>query len=78
MYYSNRKINIVEEVLKIDNENTLAEIEGIISKSKSAKKVKSKKSWVYDFVGVISKKDAAIMEKAINETCETINPDDWK
>ena len=78
MYLNERKISIVEKVLKIDNENTLSEIEGIIKKSKPSKKVKGKKSWVHDFVGVISKKDADIITKAINETCETINPDDWK
>jgi hypothetical protein len=33
---------------------------------------------IYDFVGILSKKESNEMRKAIEETCETINPDDWK
>lgn len=37
----------------------------------------SKKS-AHDFVGLLSKKDVQLMEKAIEEGCEQIHPDDWK
>lgn len=32
----------------------------------------------YSFLGRISKEDIDLMEKAIAEGCEQINPDDWK
>jgi hypothetical protein len=32
----------------------------------------------HDFTGIISKKDAELMENAIEEACEQIDPHDWK
>ena len=69
-----RKINIIEAVLKTEDENVLSEVEKIISKSSDQKK----KISAFDFVGILSKEDADLMEKAIEEGCEQINPDDWK
>lgn len=42
-----------------------------------SKKSKLKPS-IYDFVGFISSDDAAEMNRAIEETCETIDENDWK
>jgi hypothetical protein len=52
-------------------------LESVIKKSKK-KAEKEKKSSIYDFVGILTKKEANEMRKAIGDTCETINPDDWK
>ena len=75
MYAESRKIQLIEEVLKVTNEHLLCELETVLMK---ARKTKLKKLSMNDFVGVLSKKDATEMRKAIKETAETINPDDWK
>jgi hypothetical protein len=77
MYIEARKIHLIEEVLKVTNEATLIELETVIEKSKK-KTEKEKKPSIYDFVGILTKKEANDMRKVIEETCETINPDDWK
>ncbi len=40
--------------------------------------ISSKKQSAHDFLGVISKSDAKLMEQAIKDGCEQIDPDDWK
>lgn len=75
MYKESQKIHIIEEVLKVDDASTLNELESYLKKSR---KVKSSKKSIYDFVGVLSDKDAEKMKSAIKETCEIINEDDWK
>ena len=76
MYAEARKINLIEAVLRVSNEAVLAELETVINKI-PAKQEKRKMS-AHDFLGVWSKKDAALIEKAIQETCEQINEDGWK
>jgi hypothetical protein len=76
MYADARKIHLIEEVLKVTNEAVLIELETVI-KRKSAKQAK-KKLTAHDFLGVWSKKDATLIEKAIEESCEQIHEDDWK
>ena len=75
MYQETRKMHLIEEVLKVSNEETLAELETVLVKSKSKKRGKAN---ILDFVGVMSRKDTTQMRRAIEETCETINADDWK
>ncbi len=75
MYQETRKMHLIEEVLKVNNEEILTELETVLVKSKSEKKEKTS---ILDFVGVMSRKETAQMRKAIEETCETINVDDWK
>ena len=78
MYTEARKIHLLEEVLKVTNEATLTELETVLKKSKKKTLVRGKKLSIYDFVGILSKKESGEMRKAIEETCETINADDWK
>ena len=75
MYTETRKIQLIEQVLKEDNEGTLLALETVFKKSKKPNK---KKLTIYDFVGILTKKETSDMRKAIKETAETINPDDWK
>jgi hypothetical protein len=75
MYSDSRKILLIEEVLKVKNEATLTELEGVLRKSK---KTNHKKISIYDFLGVMNKKETTKMRKVIEEACETINEDDWK
>ena len=76
MYAEARKIHLIEAVLKVSNEALLVELETVIKKM-PVKKEKKKIS-AHDFLGVWSKKDATLIEKAIQETCEQIHEDDWK
>ncbi len=78
MFTEARKIHLLEEVLKVTNENTLIELEQVIEKTKKKTPVKGKKGSIYDFVGILTKKEANQMKKAIEETCEKVNPHDWK
>ncbi len=74
MFTEARKIQLLEEVLKVSSEATLVELETILNKSKKKKKSLS----AHEFSGLWSKKDAALIEKAIAESCEQIHEDDWK
>ena len=75
MYIEARKIHIIEEVLKLNNEDVLIELETVFRRSQKGKKYKQS---IYDFVGVLNNKEVAQMKKAISETCENVNEDDWK
>jgi hypothetical protein len=74
MYSEARKIHVIEQVLKLKSGAVLTKIEGILKKETKV----DKKPSIYDFVGILSKKEAAEMRKAIAETCETIDQNDWK
>lgn len=76
MYSAAKKIHIAEEVLKISNGDVLNELEAVLKKAD--KKAKAPKVSAHQFSGLLTKKDATLMEKAIQEGCETIEPDDWK
>ncbi len=78
MYTEARKIHLIEEVLKVTSEATLKELEGVLKKSEKRSAAKKKKPGIYDFLGILTKKESTEMRKAIEETCETINSDDWK
>ncbi len=74
MVTDSRKIHIIEAVIDANDENLLAELEVVISHSRQGQK----RPDALDFVGLISEEDAELMEKAIEEGCEQIHPDDWK
>ena len=76
MFTETRKNNLIEAVLKISNEATLIELETVIKKAKT--KIEKQPFSVHDLSGVWSKKDAVLIEKAIEEGCEQISEDDWK
>ena len=78
MFTESRKIQLIEDVLKTNNEATLVELEIVLKKSNKKTSTKKQKASIYDFVGIMTKKETKQMRKAIEETCETINPDDWK
>lgn len=71
-----RKIDLIEKVLKVKNEATLIELEAVLKKSEQP--VENKYSSARDLSGVWSSEDAALIEKAIEEGCEQIDPNDWK
>lgn len=72
MNLNERKLEIIEEVLHLEDENTISLLENTI---KTPKKIEKS---LADFVGILSAKDAKSMRKIIKEDCETIHADDWK
>ena len=78
MYIESRKINIIEAVLKLNSEETLIKLEEVLKTVSNNIKTKKNKHSIFNFVGTLSDKEAMEMKKAINETCETIDPNDWK
>ncbi len=74
MYTDSKKIQIIEAVLKTEDEETLSQLEQVIKKYQKPER----KFSAHDFVGTLSKEDAALIEQAIEEGCEQIHPDDWK
>lgn len=76
MYQEALKLHLIEEVLKVKNEAILIELEAILKKHEQEKKPSL--STAHDFLGAWSKEDAALIDKAIEEGCEQIHPDDWK
>ena len=75
MYTEARKLQLIEELLKVTNEDTLIQLESVIN---SWKKKQETIPSIYDFVGIMTKEESTEMKKAIEESCETINSDDWK
>ncbi len=76
MYSETRKINLIEKVLKVSDEDTLHALEKVLKKAKLGRKRKPLPA--HDFLGVWNKEDADLISEAINESCEQIHPDDWK
>jgi len=70
-----KKIQIIEECLKVNSNSVLNELETVLKKAK--KKVSGKLN-IYDFVGIWNKKEGEEIKKAIEETSEQINEDDWE
>ena len=75
MYSESRKIQLIEDVLKVDNDSILSKLKNVLKNSRATK---DKKKTIYDFVGIISNKEAQEIKKAIKETSETIHIYDWK
>ena len=76
MYSEARKMHLIEDLIKVRNEAILIEIESIVKKA--AVNREANRPSAHDFVGLWSKEDAESIEKAIEEGCEQIHPDDWK
>jgi hypothetical protein len=76
MYSEARKMHLIEDLIKVKNEAVLVQIESIVKGA--AKNQEAGRPSAHDFVGLWSKQDAEAIEKAIEEGCEQIHPDDWK
>lgn len=76
MYSESKKLHLIEEVIKIKSEAVLMEIEAVVKRTMRLKR--SGKVSAHDFSGLLSETDALLMDAAIEEGCEQINPDDWK
>jgi hypothetical protein len=76
MYGEARKLHLIEEILKIENDSLLDEVESLITKGK-VMELTNKRSFG-DFVGSLTDAEAAEIKNTIEDSCEQINPDDWK
>ena len=75
MFTEARKLHLIEEMIKLESEQTLVQIERILKITPSEEVPRPS---ARDFLGLISKEDIKLMNDAIEEGCEQINPDDWK
>ncbi len=71
MFSETRKLNLIEKVLKVDNEEKLATLETVLKKPSIVEK--SLKSPFTALSGIWSKEEANEIEKAISESCEQLN-----
>ncbi|RYU87982.1 hypothetical protein EWM62_15950 [Mucilaginibacter terrigena] len=74
MYTEGRKLHIIDEVLKLNSDAALAKLESVVEKLKE----ETPKTGFKDFAGIWTKKEAEEIELAIKNSCENINPEDWK
>jgi len=74
MYAEARKLQVIGEIIKIENDSILDEVEAIIkNKSIIVRKNEFKK-----FSGIWTEKEAEEIKRTIEESCAKINPNDWK
>lgn len=76
MYSEARKMHLIEQVINVKNEAVLIELESVLRKASNANA--QPRLSAHDFVGLWDKEEAESIEKAIEDGCEQINPDDWK
>lgn len=76
-----RKLLVIEQVLKIKSEKKLAAIEDFVKRVLATPKIEENDivpSPYHEFAGIWSEEEAAEVERAIQESCETVDPNDWK
>ena len=76
MYGEAKKLHLIEEILKIEDEKILNEVETVITRGRIVN-IQGKKSFK-DFAGLMSEKEVNDLGEIIEEGCEQIYPDDWK
>lgn len=80
MFSDVKKLHLIQEVLQISNETTLLALEEFLNKIKfKAKEESAQDSLSFtEFSGIWSTQEADELKRIIEESCEAINPDDWK
>lgn len=71
-----RKLHLIEEILRTENEALLSEVESVLNKGRTSQPY-ARKSFK-EFSGLLTESEADEMQRIIQEGCEQINPDDWK
>ena len=71
-----KKLHLIEEILKIDNDAVLEEVETLLNRSK-LHVVSGRRSFA-SFAGMLNDEEINELERAIDEGCEQIFPDEWK
>lgn len=70
-----RKMHLLEEVIKLQDEAILSQLEHVLLNPSLENKPKNS---ARNLVGIFDANDLEIMEKAIDEGCGQVNTDDWK
>ena len=70
-----KKLHLIEEILKIENNAVLDEVETVINRSKMHN---ARGKGFNGLSGIWTAAAADEMKRIIEESCEQINPDDWK
>lgn len=70
-----RKLHLIEAILKVEDEALLNEVENLLEKAE-ARPVERKRP--EDFAGIWTEEEAEEIKRSIEESCEQIDPDDWK
>jgi hypothetical protein len=70
-----KKLHLIEELLKVDSDIVLAEVEKVLSKSKTHV---PQSQGFKNFKNTLTLDEVNEMERNIEEGCEQINEDDWK
>jgi hypothetical protein len=68
MYSEARKLRLIGDLIKLQDEVALMEIETLVKNDIQSQE--APKSSTYDLVGLWSKEDAEAIERAIDEGCE--------
>lgn len=71
MYAEERKKCLLEAVLKVSDEAVLTELETVVKRKKL--KLEKTKLSAHNFLGKWRKKDAALIERAIEESKKLVN-----
>jgi hypothetical protein len=75
MFTEFKKIQLINDMMLVQDVDILNRIDAILKQDR--KVLKRKKKSAQSFTGIISKKDALMMTKAIEEGCEQIDADGW-
>lgn len=76
MYGEAKKLELIEDICKIENDSILDEVKIVIAKGKIIELPKRRN--LVDFVGLFTDEELNEMENVIEEGCEQIHPNDWK
>ncbi|MBC7654446.1 MAG: hypothetical protein H7098_08230 [Oligoflexus sp.] len=77
MILETKKLSIIAEVLKIDNELALKALQDFLKIVKNTNSKSSTKKDVSEFIGIWSNKEAEEIKKIISDSCEVIDKDGW-
>ncbi len=72
MYAEIKKLNIIQEVLKINNQATLSALENFLKKSAKDENPLTN-SGISEFSGIWSKEEAEEIQRIIEEACELVS-----
>lgn len=70
-----KKLKIIEGLLKVDDESLIGRVEALLA---GRQKMSAGRSAIHDLVGSMDKSSAEEMEKLIESHCENIDDAGWK
>ncbi len=73
MFGEAKKLQLIEEILKVEDEAILEEMQSVLNKSKLRAV-----GGLRQYSGIWTSAEADEIQRVIDESCEQINPDDWK